>query len=293
MLNWNQLPSLSALRAFEAAARHGSLSAAARELNVTHAAIAQHVRSLEAHLSETLTFRQGRGIGVTDAGQQLAESLSAGFGLISDGVEALRDRQCARPLNLSVTPSFAEHWLMPRIGDFWARHPGVSVNINPDIAVVDLKRDGFDLAIRYGDGNWPGVEATVLLPGEFWVVAHPDLVTEPEIGSLQDLLALPWLLETQMTETRRLLEADGLDLSEVDLTDLNTNSLVLSAVVAGLGIAVQPKSLVAREVEQGRLRLLWTLNPEKTAYHLLSLPGRATPGLKAFQAWLRDQAKEA
>ena len=152
-VSWNyiwigpKLPSLSALRAFEAAARHQSLSAAARELNVTHAAIAQHVRQLEAELSEPLLYRAGRGVAPTEAGQQLARQLGEGFALIAEGVDTLRQQTAARPLAVSLTPSFAINWLMPRMGGFWQAHPDVMVSLTPNTALVDLRREGFDMAI--------------------------------------------------------------------------------------------------------------------------------------------------
>jgi len=175
-MDWRNIPSLSALRAFEAAARCQSFSQAARELNVTHAAIAQHVRALEAEFSESLIRRQGRGIATTPAGQALAEQLRAGFSVIAEGIQELRDQSPDRPLNIAVTPAFATNWLMPRIGEFWALHPDIALNINPSTKLVDLKGDGFDLAIRFGKGAWPGTSPEILTEGSFLVVAHPKLI---------------------------------------------------------------------------------------------------------------------
>ncbi|WP_114286168.1 LysR family transcriptional regulator [Candidatus Halocynthiibacter alkanivorans] len=289
-MDWTRIPSLAALRAFEAAARCQSFSKAARELNVTHAAIAHHVRSLEAEFSENLIVRQGRGVAVTPTGLQLAESLQSGFSIIANGVEKLRSQSEDRPLNISVTPAFATNWLMPRIGEFWAKHPEVSLNINPSISLVDIRKDGFDLAIRYGDGGWPNVKSELLTDGDFWVVSHPDLVQGRTVTCLPDVVGLPWLMESHMVERKAIVEREGIDFQQIKLTLLNTNGLVLSAVTAGLGISVQPKSLVEREVEAGGLIKICELNQENLGYYMVVLPDRQPKGLRAFQSWLRAKA---
>ena len=135
-MNWKDIPSLAALRAFEALARHGSLSGAARELNVTHAAVSQHLRQLESALDEPLARREGQGMALTDAGRDLALALGEGFARIAEGVAQLRDRRAQRLVVVALTPSFAESWLMPRIGGFWSAHPEVEIRLAPSIALA-------------------------------------------------------------------------------------------------------------------------------------------------------------
>jgi len=289
-VNWARIPSLAALRAFEAAARNQSFSKAARELNVTHAAIAHHVRGLEAEFSESLIIRQGRGVAVTPVGQQLAEELQSGFLIIADGVENLRSHGENRPLSIAVTPAFATNWLMPRIGEFWTKHPEISLNINPGIDLVDLRKDGFDLAIRYGDGTWPKVKSEMLTDGDFWVVVHPDLLKGRTVTCLPDVVDLPWLMESHMMERRAIVEREGIDFEQIDITLLNTGGMVLSAVAAGLGVTVQPKSLVEREIESGELTKICELNQEDLGYYMVVLPDRQPKGLRAFMNWLRSNA---
>lgn len=289
-MDWTRVPSLAALRAFESAARCQSFSKAARELNVTHAAVAHHVRGLEAEFSESLIIRQGRGVAVTAAGLQLAESLQAGFSTIASGVERLRSQSENRSLNITVTPAFAANWLMPRIGEFWAKHPEISLTINPSIGLTDLRKDGFDLAIRYGDGGWPNVKSELLTDGDFWVVAHPDLVKGRTVRCLQDVVGLPWLMESHMMERKAIVEREGIDFEQIDLTLLNTNGLVLSAVAAGLGISVQPKSIVERDVQARELVKICELNQENLGYYMVMLPDRDPKGLRAFRSWLRTKA---
>ncbi len=287
----SKLPSLSALRAFEAAARLGSFTRAAEELNVTHAAIAHHVRSLEAEFSETLLVRHGRGMVPTILGQQLAYDLNDGFSTIGEGVEKIRENRMQRPLNISVTPAFASNWLMPRIGEFWASHPEVELNINPTVSLVDLKRDGFDMAIRYGDGNWSGAEQQKLSIGGFWVVAHPELLIDRPAKCLQDVMDLPWVLEHHMNEYRTIIEQAGVEFDGLNLTLLSTNELVLSAARAKLGVTLQPRSLVESSVQSGALTKVCTLRHEGLGYYMLHLADRKPKGLRIFMKWLSDKAR--
>ncbi len=290
-MDWHNIPSLASLRAFEATARLNSFSKAARELNVTHAAIAQHVRSLEAEFSETLVVRQGRGMATTAKGATLAGSLQSGFAAIALGVEDLRRFSETRPLNISLTPAFATNWLMPRIGEFWAKHPEVMVNLNPNINLTDLASDGVDMAIRYGRGDWQGLHSEALTSGDFVVVARPDLVEGRDITCLQDLVDIPWVFENHMMERKSLIENEGIDLSTVKVSMLNTNELVLSALRAGLGMSSQPYALVEKEIKAGNLIKICNLRDDGLGYYMVTRKGRETPALLTFKKWLRRVAK--
>ncbi len=290
-MDWRKIPSLASLRAFEATARLSSFSKAARELNVTHAAIAQHVRSLEAAFSETLVVRQGRGMATTTKGAALAESLQSGFSTIAQGVEDLRHFSENRPLNISLTPAFATNWLMPRIGDFWAKHPDVTVNLNPSINLIDLARDGVDMAIRYGRGDWRGLECEALTSGDYVVVVHPDLIAGRTYNCLQDLIDIPWVFENHMTERKSLIENEGVDLAKVKTSMMNTNELVLSAVRARLGMSSQPLALVESEIKSGTLTKVCSMKDDGLGYYMVTRKHHETPALLTFKKWLRRAAK--
>ena len=288
-MDWSDIPSLAALRAFEAAARHRSFTAAAGELNVTHAAIAHHVRRLEADLDETLITREGRGIAVTPTGRDLADALGTGFATIAEGVGRIRDSAETRPLMLSVTPSFAANWLMPRIGDFWARHPEIQINIAPSTELVDLRRDGIDMAIRYGDGSWPDLRVELLTDGDFWAVAHPKLLSGRVANCLGDVTDLPWVIETYLLERSAMIEAEGVDMDRLQIKLMNSNALALSAVQAGLGVSLQPKSLVERQVAEGTLVRICALDEGPLGYYALTVPDRTSPRLRILRRWLHGQ----
>ncbi len=291
-MEWSRIPSLAALRAFEAAARNKGFSLAARELNVTHAAIAQHVRSLEQEFGEQLIERSGRGVAVTESGWRLAERLRDGFGTIAEGIEELRAHSIERPLMVSVTPAFAAHWLMPRIGEFWQLHRDIPININPSAELIDLRADHYDLAVRYGDGDWPGLDAELLTDGDYWAVVHPDLIGDRKVESLRDVTDLPWLIESYMVERRTIIEQEGIDYSSLDVTVLMTNDLVMAAAEAGLGVTVQPKSLVEREIARGLLVKVCELPDVGLAYHMVTVPGRVSERLDVFMGWLRRRARD-
>lgn len=289
-MNWSKIPSLLALRAFEAAARHRSFTKAAAELNVTQAAVAQHVRTLERELGEVLTARDGRGIEITATGRQLANALFDGFSTIEDAIDAIMAQTEARPLALSTTPGFATNWLMPRMGGFWAKHPEINVSITPNLEAVDLRKDRYDLAIRYGRGSWLGVESELLTDGQFWVVGPPTLLEGRRDTCLSDAADLPWVLDDAMHERQALAENEGVDFDTLDIKVMRPNTLVISAVKAGLGLTIQSKSLVEDDVKRGELQKICQLHHPEYGYHLISIPERERPAIKAFRSWIRTQS---
>ncbi len=294
-MDWRDIPSLSALRAFEAAARLQSYSGAARELNVTHAAVAQHVRTLEAHFGQGLMERQGRAMVPTVAGRRLAHDLFNGFSEIAGGVRALAAARGDGPISLTTTPTFAENWLMPRLARFWAERPDIPLTIAPDERVRDLRRDGHHLAIRYGRGKWPGVEAEFLVSADTVVVGHPELAARLPVdyaatapNAAEKLTALPWLVDTSYGELRSWLLDQGLDADALKATSLAGNSLVLAATRAGAGLSMQPTALVSDDIEAGRLVSLLEHCCEELGYFILQPPGPVPDRVKVFLEWLRQ-----
>jgi LysR family glycine cleavage system transcriptional activator len=284
-MDWRKIPSLSALRAFEAAARLESLSDAARALNVTHAAISQHVRSLEAELGVSLLVRAGRRMALTDEGAVLAASLNDGFGTIASGITELRDRAAGKPLTLSLTPAFAENWLMPRLGGFWAAHPEIKLSLQPSHELVDLERDRVDAAIRFGDGNWPGLKVQRVVDARFTVVATPELIAR----SAGPMAAKPWLFSPGFNEAEVWARREKLIDDATPITRVDTSSLSLAAVRSGHGVSVQPIALVASDIKNGTLELLHKDSSERLGYDLVTRNGPMAPPLSAFVDWIRAQ----
>ena len=290
-MNWRDIPSLAALRAFESVARVGSFTAAARELNVTHAAIAQHVRAIEAALQVSLLVREGRGMKLTETGTALSTALSDGFTQIIDGVRDITTAADARPITLSVTPSFAENWLMPRFGAFWAKYPDLGISIQPSIDVVDLRKDGVDLAVRYGQGKWPGLESTQLLSADFTVVGAPSLIGSREINDFCDLEGLPWVFETIHKEARRWVLESCIDMSKSTVNEVPTFGMVMSAVRSGEFLTVATSALVSADIREGKLIPLMQRQPKGLGYYIVHPKGVLPAKARTLKSWLLATAK--
>ncbi len=170
-----RLPSLSALRAFEAAARHLSCKRAADELHLTAGAISYQVRQLEAELGVSLFVRLPRTLELTATGEQLLASVGPAFDLIARGTDEAR-AEGRRRLRVGLLPSFATHWLLSRLPRFEETHPDIEVLFEPNLAHADFASDKVELAIRYGAGRWPGLEARLFMTEHLAPVCAPSLL---------------------------------------------------------------------------------------------------------------------
>ena len=284
-LRWKDLPPLSALRAFQAVAEAGGLAPAARALNVTHAAVAQQVRGLEAALGVALVVRAGRGMALTAEGADLARALTDGFATIQAGVETLRGGQ-NRPVRITLTPSFATQWLMPRLKDFWDRHPDIALSLHPDARVVDLRRDGMDVGLRYGNGAWPGVEARFLAPARLSVTCAPALMQGRATLTAAEMQRMDWFLTRDWPEQENYLISLGLNPATLGRTDFNSEDLSLAAARQGLGLVVESYALIEDDVAEGRLVLIHDSREKLPAYFAVTPPGPQRAATRAFLKWL-------
>ncbi len=284
-MDWKSVPSLAALRAFEAAARTGSIAEAAASLNVTHAAISQHVRALERGFGAALLVRGPRGVAPTPEGDALARALADGFGRIAEGTAALRARIAGRPLTVAVTPTLAENWLMPRLGRFWAAHPGIEIALRPSGVLADIARGEADIAIRYGMGDWPGLDVTPLMPADFVVVAAPAFAaTKPAFH------AATWFFQPYSDELRAWATGHGLVGPGTRMVLQDTNALTLAAIRAGHGLSAQTRANVDSHLATGALVELGAFAEPGRGYFLVTAPGPGSPGRDAFADWLRAEA---
>ncbi len=291
-MNWLNLPPLTALRAFAALAETGSASAAGAALNVSHAAISQQIKTLEGHMGLSLVDRSGRSLALTPEGRQLAEALTTGFGNIARTIDALTGADAGRALQISTTPSFAAHWLMPRLAAFRQAHPEADLMLSPTPQVVNLEPGGIDIAIRYGTGDWSGLDAHLLFASPLVAVASPELVKDHAISQPADLTGLPWLQEFGTTEASDWLRQRGVTTDrEGGLTQVPGN-LLLDGLRNGYGVAVTVFEWVRQDIAAGRLIELF--RDESTAgYYIVSRKGPLRPRAKAFAAWLRREARNA
>lgn len=289
-MDWMNFPPLSALRAFSALAETGTAVAAGQKLNVSHAAISQQVKSLEAHLGLVLVDRSGRRLSLTADGQALADALAKGFGEISRALSALTGADANRPLHISTTPMLAAAWLMPQLGCFHAEHPEINLILSTTPKVEPLDSGAIDVALRYGMGDWPGVDSENLFVSHMVVVAAPSLVGDREFQAFEELADFPWLLDAGLSEANNWLRGIGtLERFSKGSIQLPGN-LLLDGARDGQGIAVTVKTFAQNDIEAGRLRVLFESELPK-GYHIVTRPGVHRPALRKFVKWLRKQTK--
>lgn len=289
MIDWRSLPSLTSLRAFAATADLRNFSQAARVLNVTHAAVAQQVRALEDQLGRPLVQREGRGVSLTADGEQLAEALAEGFGAFQRGLEALRAGEADRPVRITLTASFAAQWLMPRLKDFWAQQPDIGLSLHPDSKVVDLHRERMDLAIRYGNGDWPGVETSYLTSARLVIAGAPSLIGDHS-PTVEEMAGMDWVLSRNWAEQDAYLRQLGLEPTTLSSTDISSEELALAAARQGLGLVVESVALIESDVAEGRLRIVHESREKLPAYFIATLPGPKRAAARAFLKWLKSQS---
>jgi LysR family transcriptional regulator, glycine cleavage system transcriptional activator len=289
-MDWRGLPSLTALRAFAATAELRSFSQAARVLNVTHAAVAQQVRALEDQLGRPLVQREGRGVSLTTDGEQLAEALGEGFAAMLRGIEALRTGEADRPVRVTLTASFAAQWLMPRLKNFWAKHPDIGLSMHPDNRVVDLHRERMDLGIRYGNGDWPGLEAAYLASARLVIAGAPSLIGDKAALTPEEMREMDWILSRSWPEQDAYLRQLELEPDGLSRTDINSEELAIAAARQGLGLVVESAALIEADVAEGRLRIVHESREKLPAYFVVALPGPKRAAARAFLKWLMSQS---
>lgn len=291
---------LNGFRAFESAARHLSFAKAAEELRVTPAAISHQVRVLEAYLGLKLFRRSKRRIFLTEAGQTLLPDLRDGFDKLEAGLARVKRLEEGGILTLSMSPSFAAKWLVPRLDRFRAEHPDIDIRIDADIRITDFATEDVDLAIRYGPGHYPGLETIPLFGEEFFPVCNPRLLSgESALRSPADLTRHTLLhdevvnLAGKMPTWRTWLKAAGV--AGVDPErGLRFSSSVMAtqAAIDGQGVLLGRSLIVADDLAAGRLVRPFELScPFEFAYHLVHPPQAATRRkVTAFKDWILREA---
>jgi len=290
-----RLPSLNALRAFEAAGRHLSLRAAAEELFVTPSALSHQIRGLEEQLGVKLFVRQRHGLELTQSGKQLLPELTAGFSRLVEAVAALRPIHHPGILTVSMLSTFAMRWFIPRLHRFQQRFPHIEVRISTSIELVDFEQEGVDCAIRSGQGDWPHTASLRLLDEQFAPVCSPSLITAGrELAQPADLAHYTLLHSNQRPDDwRTWLSSEGLpELVGAQQLHFETRNFAIAAAVRGLGVAIIDPLLVQEELKDGRLIQPFTHTvPTRSAYYLVwSGRRKDTPELAAFRQWLVEEA---
>lgn len=291
----NKLPPLNALKAFEAAARHLSVKAAAEELSVTPGAVSQMLKTLELHLGRKLFDRINRGIVLTEAGRNYLPPVRNAFRQIAEASRRIAAEAESNVLTVSVTPFFASAWLVPRLNSFQAAHPGIDLRIVTSTRLADFTRDGIDVAIRHGLGRYPGLRAEHVLAVAMIPVASPALVARRGMPArVADLLDWPLVQDADRKGWALWFEAQGLaEAAPTRGPSFDDSGLLLGAIIAGQGAGLLPDAMVETDVKEGRLtRLAEPKEIEVFAYYLVypeTAQGRAK--IQAFRDWILSISK--
>jgi LysR family glycine cleavage system transcriptional activator len=249
-----RLPPLNALRAFEVAARSENFTRAAEELGVSQAAVSQQVKLLETTLGLKLFTRDGKRLVITDAGRQYLTVVRDALERIAVGTSRLLQERPSSILTVSTSPDFGAKWLVHRLGRFASAHPEIDLRISTTTKKIDLITEHVDLAIRHGDGHWPGLDAVALCQERLVAVCSPRLISGGNfITQASDLLKLPLLRLDGWTTWSKWFEAAGVSASARRGPEFNQASMLIDAAIDGQGVALARTTLAAWDLLHGRL----------------------------------------
>ncbi|HWK68709.1 MAG TPA: LysR substrate-binding domain-containing protein [Rhizobiaceae bacterium] len=291
-----QLPPLTAIRAFEAAARHGSFTEAAAELGMTQAAVSYQIKVLEDRVGAPLFLRRPRQITLTEIGRQLAPAVSEAFELLSGAYQTAK-HGAQGTLVINSVQTFAAHWLALHMGSFQMAHPALAVRLQTSTGLVDFARDDVDLVIRAGGGNWPGLTSHLLMKAEFTPMLSPGLAAS--IGGVRvpsDLTRLP-LIDPADPWWPKWLEEAGVStelLEKGPRSELGAQTFAASAAMAGRGVALLTPAFYRAELANGRLVQPFDLVCDDGHGYWLAYPEarRNSPKIRVFRDWILSAVRD-
>jgi LysR family transcriptional regulator, glycine cleavage system transcriptional activator len=291
-----RLPSLNALKAFEAAARHESFTQAAQELCVTQGAVSHQVKALEIELGVKLFNRERQRLVISGAGREYLAVVRDALDRIAVGTDRLVQRQTSGVLTVSTSPDFAAKWLVHRLGRFAEAYPDIDLRVSATMHHVDFAREEVDLAVRHGDGNWAGLDVVRLCTEQLFAVCSPKLLSaRRRVTKPADVLKFPLVHLDDRREWSKWLEAAGVASPELSHGPvLNRPSMVIDAAVDGQGVALARTALAAWDLINGRLVRPFELALRLSKNYWIVCP-KATSGLPkiaTFRAWLLSEAAD-
>jgi len=292
-MSYRKLPSLKAIRTFEAAARFLSFTKAAEELCVTQSAVSRMIDSLEVELGVTLFHRNGRALSLTEAGTLYFSEISEALEKIAEVTQKLRVTQGSHKLRVSVLPTFAQRWLVPRLHRFQAQYPDILVDVTCSERLVNFHNEPFDIGVRYGLGHWPKTEATLLMNEYVSVFCSPKLVSRHQINQPSDLLNHSLLNHSTRPEAwYEYFKSVGLqDIQPTISGNFEHFFMIIEAALEGMGVAILPMFFVEQELKSGRLiqPLTHTIKREQS-YYVVHAPDTAKAyKVRVFKEWLLNE----
>ena len=293
---WQHLPPLRSLRVLEAAVRHENYTRAALELNLTHSAVSHQIHGLEATLGQVrLLERAGRRMRATDLGRQLALDVRAALDTLAAAVERLRGSDAGNSITVSVLPSFAAAWLVGRLGGFLESHPNVELRLESTTGLADFRNDGVDVAIRYGTGNYEGLDCEKLFEDELFPTMSPKLRRAERVRTPADLARLS-LLRIRNQPWAPWFAAAGVNLPEPRRGPIfNDSELALQTAIQGQGVVLARGSLAAAKLRAGVLVAPFKqrIASPQTCYLVYPHQNATKPSVQLFRAWLLEELRVA
>jgi LysR family glycine cleavage system transcriptional activator len=290
-----QLPPLSTLRSFEAAARLLSFSKAADELFVTHGAVSRAIRHLEDYLGVPLFLRTTRAVQLTPTGISFAASVRDALDRLATATALIADQKSLGVLSVSTLDSFAAKWLLPRLFRFRQRHPDIEVRLATSSKLADFVNDGIDVAIRYGRGRYPGLTAQLLMMEEVAPMCSPELLKGPHpLASPQDLKHHVLIHDDFEIDWSMWLISAGVEGVDAHRGPrFQSSVLAVQAAVQGDGVVLGRSALVGDDLRAGRLVKPFTLSlPSDLAYYLVyPIQTAERPKTRAFRDWLLEEVQ--
>ncbi|MBZ6077771.1 LysR family transcriptional regulator [Microvirga puerhi] len=297
MLRRGFLPSVGNLLAFEATARHGSVSRAAEELNLTQSAVSRQIQQLEDSLGVSLFSRTRQRVVLTDVGRMYATHVRNTLGELSDATRQAIALSGARGvLNLAVLPTFGTRWLIPQMPEFFERHPDVTVNFGVRLVPFDFTADPFDAAIHFGQPHWPGALCDHLMDEECVPVCSPEYRRRERIEVPEDLTRAILLQQsTRSTAWAEWFASVGVPIGNaLRGPRFEQFAMVAQAAVAGIGVGLIPHFLIADELASGRLTALFpqSLISSGAYYLVYPEPKAEAPLVRSFRDWIKTRAQQ-
>ncbi|MCP5083211.1 MAG: transcriptional regulator GcvA [Alphaproteobacteria bacterium] len=297
-----RLPPLNSLRAFESAARWLSFSKAADELFVTPAAISQQIKQLEDYLGIALFHRMTRAVRLTEEARTVLPLVTEGFDKLAEAVEHLAQNQETGVLTVSSAPTFAQKWLLPRLPDFGDKHPDIDLRLDASLLSRDFERDGIDIGIRLGLGDYPGLHVARVFGEQVSIVCSPKLLSaDPPLRMPSDLqhfrlLHVDWgHFSVPLPDWQMWLTAAGLeDLKVKHGPTFTVENMAIEAALSGNGVALVSNFAVVEELKAGRLVRPFDLVLKAGFSYWLVCPheNMRRAKVKAFCNWILDEAAQ-
>ncbi len=296
-----KLPPMNSLRSFEAVSRHGSVSKAAEELCVSQGAVSQQLRNLEDFFGKELFHRSANSFTLTEEGETFAVVVQQSLAQVAAAAANIVRENSQHTLKISAPPTLSFKWLMPKLGDFYAAHAGVSVILDENLQLVSFKNDGFDGAIRFADGEFDNLNADLLIQLKIFPVAspaylekygRPKSIARPDGHHLIDNYYDAKNVSSQHVHWRDIVDADLEDM-EIEHLIYPDGLQSLTAAVHGQGIALVPIYLCEDEVATGKLEILGEQIYEYRNRYYFVTPTGARPNqvLDDFRDWLIEISK--